>query len=187
MFRIKCVFAAALLLLLLGTAGFAQEGELTTGEVERWLESMNALEATGVADQQLAVLMASIYDARNFAGLASSAVENVPDMDQAIQSAGFADAAEWAATWMRVWPGFLYIVMSEEIAAARVRIEQQRREVQEDPDLDEESRAMMLEELDFAERSQRVPFEVADADVEAVAPYRDELEALFMGLQGRGR
>lgn len=185
--RIRSVLSLTLLMLLLGTSAIAQDSELITDDVERWLQSMDALQATGVAEQPLAMLMASLYDSRNFTQLAGSVAGNVPEMNRAIQTAGYASVDEWAATWLRIWPGFLFIVMSEEIEDARERLEEQRREVEQDPEMDEESRAMMLDEMAFAERSMRIPFEVPESDIEAVAPYRNQLEALFMGLQGRGR
>ena len=180
---------AGIVLLLAGVAGMlsAQDAPLRPQDIERWIASMEELQTSGVGDAPLVMLMASIYDARNFDQLAGSVVGTVPAMNQIIRRHGFADAASWGQTWVRIWAGFLYVVMSEEIPHARAELEQQRQEIASNPGLSRQQRDMMLEQLDFAERSLVVPVEAPAGDVAAVTPHRDALELLFMGLQGRGR
>ena len=181
----KMLLAAVALLLLGAGVGFAGDAPLERHEVERWLASMEELHSTSAAQEPLATLARSMNDASNFGELADAVVRTSPAMEEVLRRHDFASGGEWALTWSRTWVAFLYMMMSEEIPAARARLEAQRRDIEADPDLSEETREMMFEELDFAERRLVIPFEAPATDVAIVRQYREELETQFRRLQRR--
>ena len=187
MYRLSPSAGFLLVLLFCTSALSAQETQLRSQDVERWIASMEDLQATGVADAPLSMLMASIYDAPNFDQITGSVIGTVPAMSQVIRRHGFADAASWGRVWTRIWAGFVYLMMSEEIPAARAQLQEQRREIESNPNLSAQQRTMMLEQLDFAERNLVIPFDAPAADVAAVTPHRNDLERIFSGLRERGR
>ncbi len=169
------------LLVVLALMAGAPAWALDENTVNRWADSMEALQAwadrEGIADEP----MAEVEDPRDFdfeRMMAESAREH-PEVEGIIRDAGFGSVDEWASTGGRIFNAWI----AEEMAAGASEMDadmaETLREIDENPHMSEEQKQMMRQQL---EQMQGMQAEMADAptsDRRAVRQARPRLERIL--------
>ena len=168
--RCKGFFAvAALMLALVAGPVAAEEAPLERAEVERYMESMRALQD-----------FARQYEDMEEDVTPEQAIELQQEQHTIMDEYGF-DQSEWMSMHQRIMQAAMAINMQRQMNEQDMdaEIEAQREQILANDNLTEEQREAMLEQI---EQQRQMVAEIQDnPDVDAVEPYYDELREVFEG------
>lgn len=166
----------ALALLLLPSLALAAE-PLTPKQVEGFIAVAPELEKLGTdhadefdGESFQSLDAKTIVEALEAAGLAK-------DYEALVKKHGFASSFEAADVMRRVMTAFM---VSAGDGDPRTQLNEAREQVKSDENIDDQTRAGILKDIDATERA----FADVDADKPVVAPYIDQLKGIFGGLVG---
>ncbi len=160
---------AAVMLALVAGPAVAEEAPLERGEVERYVDSMHAL-------QDFARKYEDVDD--DITPEEATALQQ--EHASVLEEHGFAQD-EWMATHQRVLEAVMAINMSQEMDEQdlEAQIDAQREQILANEDIPEEQREAMLEQI---EQQRQMFADLQDnPDIDAVEPYYEELRDLFEG------
>lgn len=168
--RCKGFFAvAALMLALVAGPVAAEEAPLERAQVERYLDSMRALQD-----------FARKYEDMDEEVTPEQAMALQQEQQTIMDEYGF-DQGEWMSMHQRIMQAAMAVNMQRQMDEQDVdaEIEAQREQIRTNENLTEEQREAMLGQI---EQQRQMVAEIQDnPDVDAVEPYYDELQEVFEG------
>ncbi len=169
------------LCLLLAT-GLAQG--LDDSAINNWLDSMEALQAwaeeEGIEDDPIADGHPGEDD---FEQMLAKAAREHPQAGRIIRANGFSGADDWAGTGARIISAWMAVEIEREnpqMEEQMRQMEQQVEQMRNDPNIPEQQREMMVQQMEQARSMMRSMTEdVSDEDKAAVRRNRDRLNSVM--------
>lgn len=177
MFKRSVAFVFAVACLLLA----AQAQALDDGAIDRWLESMEELQAWGERQDALDEddFRADHPQDLDFENILAQTAREHDEVREIIRRHGYDDVGEWSAVGGRIFQALLAVQM--EISPETKReIEQTIREMEENPNISREQKEQFRRQMEQqAERISAMFEDVPSDDVEAVERRMDDIMAVL--------
>ncbi|MFW5800607.1 MAG: hypothetical protein ACOCVC_01130 [Spirochaeta sp.] len=175
----KVLFLSITAVFLITAASAAANEPLTTELIENWGESMTAIQVWGDETGESMDEFSEDIDPMDFEAAFIAAAGHYPEVEEIILSHGFADASEWGSVGARIMYAYGAVQMEEESPGVREELQMQMQSIEQDPDIPDDQRAMMLEQMEQMIEMMERMFDAPEADITAVRENMAVLENTF--------
>ena len=154
---------------------------LDTATVDRWADSMEALQAwaerEGIEDEPGAAVEEPMdFD---FERMMAESAREYPGAERVIRDAGFDSVDEWARVGGRIFNAWMAEEMAAEADEMDAEMAQALREIDENPHMSEEQKQMMRQQLEQMHGMRADLADAPEADRRAVRQSRARLERIL--------
>lgn len=176
---------------LLISFGSAAADALTTDSIDRWIESMTAVQEwaaeNNIADQELTAGDNGIPDFTQAVGSLGSERQG---LERITKKHGFDGAIDWAETSNRVTRAFMAAEMSDQdvdMDRVREQMKQRMQQIEGNAKISDAQKQQMRQQMQAMQQqmtmAQKMTEEVPEADREAVADRQEALKQFFKTQQ----
>ena len=178
MLQMSRVVALGLALLTVPMITFAQQ-ELTGDIVNRWIDSMDAVDEWGQNQEGIADALGEPEDPTDFQAIMQEAARQFPEIGAIIESHGFDGSEQWAAIGARILNAYGAVVMGAQAEVYLQQMNQQLEEIENNDALSQAQKSEMRAQIDQAKSMITGIFQASEEDQAAVRANRSRLETVF--------